>query len=178
MVERKGRGGGAGRAEAEGAEERGRVEAEEVEERGRAEAEQRRREEAEEAEERRPADSVARMPNSRGMPTSEGPAGWPTSSESPLVGGLAVSWLRTKDAGAREGQAQRRECTPAHVQVCVTSTRRAKRAFCAGAIARSRPADFTFKASLSSACSSGRRGFFSAAKIRARTAVARQAVER
>ena len=154
MVERRGRGGGAGRAEAE-AEERGRVGAEEAEERGRAEAEQRGREEADEAEERRPADSVARMPNTRRMPTSEGPAGWHTDSESPLVGGLAVSWLRTKDAGAREGQAQRRECTPAHVQVCGTSTRRAKRAFCAGAIARSRPADFTFKASLSSSCSSG-----------------------
>ena len=97
---------------------------------------------------------MARMPNTSGMPTSEGLAGWNTNSESPPVG-LAVSWLRTKDAGAREGQAQRRECTPAHVQVCVTSTRRAKRAFCAGAIARSRPADFTFKASLSSSCSSG-----------------------
>ena len=156
VVERRGRGGGTGRAEAEEAEERGRVEAEEVEERGRAEAEQRRREEAEEAEERRPADSVARMPNSRGMPTSEGPAGWPTSSESPPVG-LAVSWLRTKDAGAREGQAQRRERTLAHVQVCGTSAQKAKHAFCAGAIAGSRPADLTFKSSLLSSCSSGAR---------------------
>ena len=74
VVERRGRGGGAGRAEAEEAEERGRVEAEEVEERGRAEAEQRGREEADEAEERRPADSVVRMPNTHGMPTSEGSA--------------------------------------------------------------------------------------------------------
>ena len=43
MVERRGRGGGAGRAEAEGAEERGRVEAEEVEEHIHSAAHDRRR---------------------------------------------------------------------------------------------------------------------------------------
>ena len=65
-------------------------------------------------------------------------------------------WLRTKGASARDGQAQRRECTLAHVQVCGTSARRATRAFCAGTTARSRPVDLTFNSSLSSSPSSAR----------------------
>ena len=91
-------------------------EAEAVEERGRAEAEQRGREDAE------PADSVAMMPNECGLPTSEGSAAMPTSSESPPLGSPS-KWLRTKGVGAREGQAESRQRGCRRVCRCVAPAR-------------------------------------------------------